>query len=262
MLVLSRKEREQILFPDLDISIEILRVAGNNVRVGVDAPRQIQVLRAELAEASKRVAKKVDRRATGNVSQQQLARARHEYRNRLHSASLALGLIQKQLERNMVEAAEVTLQRALQDLQDLSTASETETHAGGKIETSCDRLALVVEDNANERELMAGFLQLSGYEVDSVDDGLAAIEYLSGHQRPDVVLMDMNMPRMDGPTAVRAIRRDPRHEGLKLFAVSGAEPSASRIPVGKGGVDRWFTKPLRPQEFVSSLADEFAGAAG
>lgn len=257
MLVLSRKENQRILFPDLDVSIEILRVAGNNVRVGIDAPRNIQVIRAELEKASKRAASAKLPNSRG-ASDQELARARHEYRNRLNSAALAMGLMQKQLERNMVEAAEMTLEKALRELEGLRAESVGERTEETKRRDG-DRKALLVEDNANERELMAGVLQLSGYDVDAVDDGLAAIEYLSQEQRPDVVLMDMNMPRMDGATAVKEIRRDPRHQGLKLFAVSGADPRASKVPIGEGGVDRWYSKPLHPQEFVSSLADDFSG---
>ena len=50
MLVLSRKEGQEILFPNLGITVEVLRVKGNNVRIGVDAPRSIRILRSELEE--------------------------------------------------------------------------------------------------------------------------------------------------------------------------------------------------------------------
>ena len=89
-----------------------------------------------------------------------------------------------------------------------------------------------------------------------MEDGVAAMDYLASHARPDVILMDMQMPRMDGTKTISAIRSNPEYQGIKLFAVSGAEPSAMGLPSGEQGVDHWFSKPLKPAEFAQNLADE------
>lgn len=252
MLVLSRKEKQRIVFPNLEIAVEILRVAGQTVRVGIEAPHDVQILRAELVEEK-------DGRLLRDEKLRQESTNRHAFRNRLNSATMALSLLQKQIEVGHLEGAEATLRQALLALDDLNAGQQPapspvkEPRANGK-------LALVVEDNDNERELMAGFLQLSGYRVATVEDGLAAMNYLAEECTPDVVLLDINMPRMDGQEAVRAIRRDPRHRGLKLFAVTGTDRSSCSIGLGKDGVDRWFTKPLKPAEFVNALDDELARA--
>ena len=95
-------------------------------------------------------------------------------------------------------------------------------------------------------------------------DGLDALDYLHKGGRPDVVLLDMGLPRCDGPTTVREIRRDPACAGLKVFAVSASAPEqfgwagqAGR----EGGVNRWFQKPVNPQELLRELKQELAGVA-
>lgn len=250
MLVLSRKEKQRVVFPNLGISVEILRVAGQTVRVGIEAPHDVQILRAELVEE--------EMREKREQKQRDEAAERHAYRNQLNSATMALSLLQKQLEFGQLEDADATLRQALAALTELNESS-TKAKSNGRIQQpSNGPLALVVEDNDNERELMAGFLRLSGYKVDTVEDGLAAIDYLTERETPDVVLIDINMPRMDGETAVKVIRENPRHQNLKLFAVTGTDRSSVDIEIGRKGVDRWFTKPLKPTEFVHALKAELS----
>lgn len=76
---------------------------------------------------------------------------------------------------------------------------------------------------------------------------------------PDVVLLDIRMPRFDGRKTISAIRKNPDYRGLKLFAVTGSKPEDTDISVGPNGVDRWFVKPLNPKALLDALrADLFA----
>ena len=88
--------------------------------------------------------------------------------------------------------------------------------------------------------------------MDTAADGLQAMVRLT-HQAPDVVLLDMRMPRFDGRKTVSAIRNNPDYRGLKLFAVSGSEPEDMNITLGPNGVDRWFSKPVDPKSLVEAL---------
>jgi DNA-binding response OmpR family regulator len=116
----------------------------------------------------------------------------------------------------------------------------------------------VVEDDANESELLAAFLRLSGFDVDTASDGCDALDYLScGRRRPDVVLLDMQMPRCDGASTISAIRENPAYSGLRVIAVSGRVPADMGVTVGPSGVDKWFRKPLNPQTLVSELQRDF-----
>ncbi|TWU34490.1 response regulator [Novipirellula artificiosorum] len=258
MLVLSRKKNQSLRFPNLGISIEILRVDGKTVRVGVDAPRDIRVLRGELPESEMAETGSLGQspQAEKEAEAQATSQARHELRNRLNTASLALHLLQRQLDLGRVSDAEKTLARAVDSLADLDRLAAEPVSTRREIKADGTCRALIVEDNENERQLMVGFLELCGYQVDAVEDGVAAMEYLESHARPDIVLLDMNMPRMDGPKTVSAIRSNPEYEGIKLFAVSGAEQATLQLPMGHTGVDHWFSKPLKPAEFAHDLAEE------
>jgi CheY-like chemotaxis protein len=119
---------------------------------------------------------------------------------------------------------------------------------------------LLVEDDGNQRELLAGFLRMAGLQVDTAGDGSDALDYLRSRPRPDVVLMDMGLPRCDGPTAVRQIRRDPAFEGLRIFAVTGGAPDQFGLGSGPGGIDRWFRKPLNPALLLHELKQELGAS--
>lgn len=247
MLVLSRRANQTIRFPNLGICVEIVRISGNTVRVGVDAPSDVRILRGELAKQYPSDSDSAD------------SRERHRLRNQLNSVSLALLLLQKQLDAGRSKDAERTLATALEKLETLDRLASGGTTAASAVDSqSPSRRALIVEDNDNERQLLAGYLQLCGYQVDTVSDGIAALEYLDRRERPDVVLIDMQMPRMDGRKTVSAIRRNPDYRDIKLFAVSGMDREKMNMPLGDRGVDRWFQKPLTPAKFAGALEAEMS----
>jgi len=269
MLVLSRKENQRIVFPNLGVAVEILRISGNAVRIGVDAPPEIRILREEITQRPDA------RQGAGNTSAvdqsgpvcqpesqdsanaREMREFRHTMRNLLNTTSLALHLMQRQLELGMTAQAEETLERTLSEFQRLESIAAKVPAPGSRApRTSAHPLALLVDDDANERELLAGLLRLHGYQVDIVEDGKAALEYLSEHDRPDCVLLDMEMPRMDGKSTISAIRRNPAFRDLKVFAITGMDPDAVNVPVGNQGIDHWFSKPLKPVEFVNDLDAE------
>jgi carbon storage regulator CsrA len=127
--------------------------------------------------------------------------------------------------------------------------------------SSAHRKALLVEDNCNERELLTGFLRGSGLEVDAVSDGSDALAYLGSHDKPDVVLLDMGLPRVDGPAVIRELRGNPSFAGLKIIGVSGHAPEEFGLECGPRGINGWFQKPLDPAALVHELAEELCGCA-
>jgi CheY-like chemotaxis protein len=84
---------------------------------------------------------------------------------------------------------------------------------------------------------------------------------LSLHNRPDIVLLDMMMPRIDGPAFVRAVRSDPKLQGLSIFALSGMERQDVDIPTGFQGVNKWYVKPVDPKVLVHDVAMYLTDAA-
>jgi carbon storage regulator CsrA len=245
MLVLSRKPQETVVFPNLGITLEIVRIAGGKVRVGIDAPPDIAVLRGELVD---RIGNEVG--PSESQSDETKKTPNHQLRNRLHTARLGLKLLEKQLAAGMIDEAEETLRTALGVFRQLDSELERKNVR----EQDLGRRALVVEDDANESHLLAGILRMSGYIVETAQDGLQALELLKENQ-PSLVLLDMNMPRCDGPTTLASIRANPAWRGLRVFAVTGCSQRETGVSVSKVGVDRWFQKPVDPEVLLSAMKE-------
>jgi carbon storage regulator CsrA len=255
MLVLSRRVDDRIVFPSVGINLQILRVRGSNVRIGIEAPPDLPVLRHELYEE-----KDLPKPSAEILDARQL---RHCLRNGLNVAKIGFQLAIRQLDVGQIDMTRATLERALAEIHDQERKSLGAGVEGShqptckQTDTSNKRRALLVEDNPNECELLAGYLRISGYQVETAKDGLEAMTRLATKQsRPDVVLLDMRMPRLDGPKMVSAIRGNPDYSGLRLFAVSGVSHEEANVRVGPRGVDGWFLKPVNPAELVDQLNRE------
>lgn len=279
MLVLSRGRNDKVVFPTLGVSVEILRVAGNKVRLGIEAPHEVPVHRHEVSEriaaqetsaagvsdASHNAIIKMPGVAAGGsfaaATEPLLREMNHAIRNRLNAAALGLHLLHRKLETDDLSDAEATIFKIFNELKAIEEQMEgpvpRKPPTGVKDPSYSGPLhrALVVEDNDNERELLAGYLRVSGFDVDTAADGLQAMVRLTEHA-PDVVLLDMRMPRFDGRKTITAIRNNPDYRDVKLFAVSGMRPEEMNVTLGPGGVDRWFTKPVDPKGLLEALRDE------
>src|SRR5882757_3688998 len=115
MLVLSRGRNDKVVFPTLGISVEILRVAGNKVRLGIDAPHEIPVHRHEVSERIK--ANGESETIKFPSSQETLAaRLTHSTRNRLNAAALGLHLLHHNIELGDLSDAESTIFKIFNEL--------------------------------------------------------------------------------------------------------------------------------------------------
>jgi carbon storage regulator CsrA len=251
MLVLSRRETDKVVFPTLGVSVEVLRIRGNVAKLGIDAPPEIPVLRHELTKQ-----KSVDLTPDATSTRAQLRELAHVVRRRLDSASQALNRLHETLDETCDVTAQKIVMQLYQELQQL------EHEANDALEWSSEAKStrvLVVEDSAMERKLLTSVLELSGLDVTSTNDGQDALEFLSLHSAPDAVLLDMVMPRCDGPGFVQKVRANPNYQGLKIFAMSSIDPSTLGLVTGDGGIDGWFPKPLDPNELVSVLTQHVTG---
>ena len=255
MLVLSRRESDKILFPSLGISVEVLRVQGNTTRLGISAPAEITILRHEIANL------KVIEFAPGKQQNDDRLKALvHAIRTRLDVASVNLNQLHALLDGAANETSQKNLiENLFGELQSLEREAIHVLEESG-IPVNQTPQALLVEDSATERQLLEAYLDLSGFNVTTAEDGQDALDYLSLHARPDVVLLDMMMPRIDGPAFVRAVRSNPKLRGLSIFAISGSHRNDFDIPTGPRGVDRWYHKPLDPKALVCDVATHLTNA--
>ncbi len=251
MLVLSRRENQKVLFPSLGITVEVVGLKGNNVRLGIDAPPEIRVLRCELADEEAELDYKRD--------QTDAARA-HERNNQLNSIGLQIQIAQKLLSSGQQERAMSALEGSLAKLSALEDRTKSAIGSTTKNTKArqTNRKALLVEDDANERQLMATILEMCGFEVDTVEDGAAAIEYLRSHKRPDCVLMDMQMPRMSGSEAIAQIRQMSEYHNLPIYGVSGLPRKEAKVEIGDRGVSGWFAKPVDASSLVRQIFKDAA----
>ncbi|HWE38734.1 MAG TPA: response regulator, partial [Isosphaeraceae bacterium] len=112
---------------------------------------------------------------------------------------------------------------------------------------------LVAEDHEPSRRALARVLRGLGYRVLEAEDGRAAVELALG-ERPFIVLMDVNMPGMDGIEAVRTLRADPRTRDLPIFALTGDVTVVNRRRIGEAGVDGYLEKPVSWEQIEQALA--------
>ena len=248
MLVLSRRPGQKVVFPSLGVAIEVLRSRGSVMRLGIEAPDDVPILRDELlTKKSAAISKNSDPEPSPTDREW-----RHEWRNKLNLLMLKLQLLQRQLELGQAADPEQSLSEVFAELTDLeqSTTDAVVENVPPKV--------LIVEDQANERELLATCLRLGGIEVATAANGREAFDYLHDHDLPDLVLLDMQMPDVDGPTFLKNVRDDIRLHNLRVFAVSGS--SRSEFDLNSVPVDGWFSKPVRIDALLQAVRAEHTPA--
>jgi signal transduction histidine kinase len=122
------------------------------------------------------------------------------------------------------------------------------------------RRILVVDDNRDAAETLAAMLRLEGNEVDTAFDGAGAVS-ASAQFQPDIILMDLGMPKLDGYEAARAIRRDTQGADVVLIAITGWGGEADRQMSHEAGFDRHLVKPVVPTELLAMLSSLDCGIA-
>ena len=114
---------------------------------------------------------------------------------------------------------------------------------------------LVIEDNQENLDLMTYLLTAFGHSTLKAVDGQEGLE-LALRERPDLILCDLQMPKLDGFEVARQIRGDPQFSGVPIIAVTAYAMRDDRQKVMAAGFDGYITKPIVPEEFVSR-AEEF-----
>jgi two-component system cell cycle response regulator DivK len=119
---------------------------------------------------------------------------------------------------------------------------------------------LLVEDNEKNRKLVRTILEFRGYEVVECEDGEPSLELARKH-RPALVLMDIQLPTMDGITALRRLRADPDTSAIPVVAVTASVTPGERDRVVAAGFNGYVSKPIDVATFGEMVASYVAGSA-
>jgi CheY-like chemotaxis protein len=118
------------------------------------------------------------------------------------------------------------------------------------------RRVLVVDDNRDSAETIAMLVELWGHQTHIVHDGPAALAFLSepSDWRPDVILLDIGLPGLDGYEVARRLRREPSLDGLLMVAMTGYGQERDRHLSREAGFDHHLVKPVDPATLQALLA--------
>lgn len=113
------------------------------------------------------------------------------------------------------------------------------------------RRVVVVDDNADAADTIATILRLSGHEVHVANDGHGAIQ-LAIRIRPDVMLLDIGLPGLDGFSVAKRLRAEPGLAHMRIIAITGVGDERDRQRAIEAGIDQHLIKPVDPM-FLQSL---------
>ncbi len=119
-------------------------------------------------------------------------------------------------------------------------------------EERCVAKILVVDDDANIREVVCFALHKAGYQTCVADNGEQALQRVAS-EAPDLVVLDILMPELDGTEVCRRLRADPRHAALPIIFLSSKDDEIDRVVGLELGGDDYVSKPFSPRELVARV---------
>jgi two-component system cell cycle response regulator DivK len=121
-----------------------------------------------------------------------------------------------------------------------------------------NELVLIVEDNEKNRKLARDVLQFNGYRTIEAETGEHGVT-LAMEKTPDLILMDYQLPGIDGIEAFRRIRGDPSTAHIPIVAVTASAMPEQAKKMKEAGFDGFQTKPINVKEFVQVVATALSG---
>lgn len=114
------------------------------------------------------------------------------------------------------------------------------------------KVVMTVDDSRTMRDMLKMALVGAGFEVIQAEDGVHGVEVLSG-AKPDCIITDINMPRMDGFGFITHVRGDARHRGLPILVLTTESDAQKKDRARKAGATGWIVKPFDPQRLVDAV---------
>ena len=141
------------------------------------------------------------------------------------------------------------------------TAPSTIARASLDHSSSAGQRLLLVEDNEDNRTIYATVLRYLGYQVIEAVDGLQAVA-LARSEQPDLILMDISIPGMDGWEATRVLRQDPATREIPIIALTAHALPDDRKRATEVGFTSYLAKPIEPNAVVAEVRRLLGGSDG
>jgi two-component system cell cycle response regulator DivK len=113
---------------------------------------------------------------------------------------------------------------------------------------------LVVEDAEDNRRILRDLLSMAGYDLVEAYDGVEGVAKAAEH-KPDLILMDIQMPVMDGYEATRRIKADPALKSIPVIAVTSYALSGDEEKTRAAGCDGYIAKPFSPRQMLAKVRE-------
>lgn len=111
---------------------------------------------------------------------------------------------------------------------------------------------LAVDDSASMRQMVRFTLESAGYEVVQAADGVEALDYAKT-SKCDLVLTDVNMPRMDGLALVRELRGLSNYKGVPILVLTTEAGQDTKMQGKQAGATGWIVKPFNPEQLLATI---------
>ena len=115
-----------------------------------------------------------------------------------------------------------------------------------------NELILIIEDNEKNRKLCRDVLQVKGYqtiESETAEEGLKLVQ----EKAPALILMDIQLPGMDGITAMKRLKADPKSQNIPIIAITASAMTNNRTAMLAEGFDGYQTKPITLKDFLGEI---------
>jgi len=114
------------------------------------------------------------------------------------------------------------------------------------------KLVLTVDDSRTMRDMLMLALSDAGFEVVQAEDGVHGLEVLQ-NKTPDVIVTDINMPRMDGFGFIKGVRSDDRHRAVPILVLTTESDAEKKDRARRAGATGWIVKPFDPVKLVAAI---------
>src|SRR5438105_15561866 len=119
--------------------------------------------------------------------------------------------------------------------------------------SAADFRVLVVDDDPDMQRLLALMIRTEGMQADTADDGGAALARASAAPPPDLILLDVMLPGIDGFTVCERLKHDPATAMIPIVLITALEDAASRVRGIRAGADDFLSKPVQRAELIARM---------